>query len=49
MQVLDHVLANNYLRVGKRGRLEGTPLEPCPASVITFVVCEAGEVGLEGP
>lgn len=45
MQVLDHVLANNYPRVGKRGWLEGMPLEPCPASEITFVVCEASEVG----
>lgn len=45
VQVLDHVLANNYPRVGRRGRLEGVPLEPCPASVITFVVCEASEVG----
>lgn len=36
---------------GWEGRARGgtQPLKPCPGSAITFVVCEAGRWGLEGP
>lgn len=34
---------------GREGEWRGQPLKPCPGSVITFVACEAGIWGLEGP
>lgn len=37
--------AYSYPRVGGGGEWRGQPPEPCPASVITFVVCDAGKIG----